>query len=364
MIKLKVKYGLLVVLLIYFKSISAQESNKNLGISFTQHYGFLAPHNALVNEIIKNHIKIFELSVYRQTDGEKQWHRYYNYPVIGLSAVIFNTGNSESLGRIYGVLPFVDFPLNKWKVEWNLKFGYGAGFVEKPFNRKSNYKNLVIGSHVNALIYFNSHWNFPITERVKATAGISFTHLSNGSLKRPNLGINMFSTNAGISYYFGNPVVKDLSNVEKREKEFSHVILANVGVKEVDKIGGKKYMIYNTSYNIMRTVSNKSTLGLGTDFFYNSSLEPLILRLQNEDKGKFGNFRMGLSGIYSMDMGKVSMLMQIGGYLHTSYDFDKKIYTRIGTRYRINDKIFVNLSLKTHFFVADFIEYGIGYRIK
>ena len=350
--------------MIYFKSIDAQESNKNYGVSLTHHYGFISPHNALVNEIIKSHIQTTELSFYQQTDGEKQWHRYFNYPVIGISAAILNTGNPESLGRIYGLFPYVDFPLNKWKVTWNLKFGYGIGFVEKPFNRESNYKNLVIGSHLNALVYFNSHWNFPITERVKATVGVSFTHLSNGSLKRPNLGINMFSTNAGISYYFGNPVVKNLSDVEKREKEFSHLILANVGVKEVDNIGGKKYMVYNTSYNLMRTVTNKSSFGIGADFFYNSSLEPLIKRLQNEDKGKFGNFRMGLSGIYSMDLGKISLLFQTGGYLHTSYDFDRKLYTRIGTRYRINDKIFVNLSLKTHFFVADFIEYGIGYRIK
>lgn len=364
MIKLKVKYGLLIVLLIYFKSISAQESNKNFGLSLTQHYGFISPHNALVNEIIKDHIKITELSFYQQTNGGNQWHRYYNYPVIGLSAVVFNTGNPESLGRIYGVLPFVDFPLNKWKIEWNLKFGYGIGFVEKPFNRKTNYKNLVIGSYLNALIYFNSHWNIPITERIKATAGISFTHLSNGSLKRPNLGINIFSTNAGVSYYFGNPVVKSLSEVEKRKKEFSQVILASVGVKEISNIGGRKYMVYNTSYNILRTVSNKSSFGVGADFFYDSSLESLIKRLQNEDKGKLGNFRMGLSGIYSMDMGKISLLFQTGTYLYTSYNFDKKVYTRIGSRYRINDKIFVNLSLKTHFFVADFIEYGIGYRIK
>ena len=363
MIKLKVKYGLLLLLLLFFKFGVSQETDKNYGVSLTEHYGFIAPHNALVNEIIKSHVKLTELSFCQKTKGDRSWHKYFNYPVIGVSAAFFLTGNDESLGNIYGVFPFVDFPLNKWKISWNLKFGYGVGYVEKSFNRKTNYKNLVLGSHVNALIYFNTHWNLPITEKLSTTAGITLTHLSNGSLKRPNLGINMFSANAGVSYYFGNPVIKDFSNIEKREKSLSHLVLTNTGVKEVDKIGGKKYMIYNVSYNFIRAISNKSSLGAAADFFYNSSLETLIMRTQHEDFGKFGNFRMGISGIYSLDMDKISMLMQVGSYLHTSYDFDKRVYTRIGTRYHINDKIFVNLGLKTHFFVADFIEYGIGYRL-
>lgn len=350
-------------MMFFFKNNIAQEKNNDFGVGLIYHYGFLSPHNVMVNEIIKNHIHITELSLFRNTNGEKLWHRYFNYPTIGLSAIYFNTGNPESLGNIYGVFPFVDFPLNNWKVQWNLRFGYGAGFVEKPFNRETNYKNLVIGSHVNALIYFNSQVKIPVTENIKFSAGVSLTHLSNGSLKRPNLGINMFSLNSGISYYFGSPVVKSTSEIEKRQRETSHLALANFGVKEVDKIGGKKYMIYTASYNLMRTITNKSSFGLGTDFVYNSSLEPLVVRIQNEDNGKISNFRMGISGIYSLDLGALSLMFQTGRYLKTPYKKDGNIYSRIGSRYRINQKVFVNLSLTTHFFVADFIEYGIGYRI-
>ncbi|MBV6485270.1 MAG: hypothetical protein KFKLKKLM_01831 [Flavobacteriales bacterium] len=358
-----VKYLFLLATVFFFKFSNAQEKNNDFGLGLTYHYGFLSPHSQMVNEIIKNHIHITELSLFRKTNGEKQWQQYFNYPTIGLSAIFFNTGNPESLGNIYGVFPFVDFPLNNWKVQWHIRFGYGAGFVEKPFNKETNYKNLVIGSHVNALIYFNTHWNIPITEKIDFSAGVSLTHLSNGSLKRPNLGINMFTLNSGISYYFGAPVVKSIAEVEKRPRETSHLVLANFGLKEVDKIGGKKYMIYNTSYNLMRSITNKSSFGVGADFIYNSSLEPLVLRLQNEDNGKISNFRMGISGIYSLDMGSLSLLFQTGRYLYTTYEKDGNIYSRIGSRYRINKKVFVNLSLTTHFFVADYIEYGIGYRI-
>lgn len=367
MIKLQVKYGLLFGLIIFFKSFVAQESKGNFGASATHHFGFISPHNVLVNEIIKGHAQITELSFYQQTDGEKQWQRYFNYPKLGISAVYINSGNPISLGNIYGVFPYVDFPLNHWKITWNLKFGYGLGYIEKPFNRKTNYKNLAIGSHLNALIFMNSHWNVPVTEKITGSVGISLTHFSNGSLKRPNLGINIFSVNAGVSYYFGNQMVRqqtDEPTDEKREKKLSHSILGTVGVKEVDPIGGNKYMVYNTSYNLLKVVSNKSSIGVGVDLSYNTSLEPLVLRIQKEDRGKLSNFNAGISGIYSMDLGKISLMFQTGGYVYRVYKQDNVVYTKIGTRYRFTDKLFFNLSLKTHFFVADFIEYGIGYRIK
>lgn len=367
MIKLQVKYGLLFGLMIFFKSFVAQESKDNFGASATHHFGFISPHNVLVNEIIKGHAQITELSFYQQTDGEKQWQRYFNYPKLGISAVYINSGNPISLGNIYGIFPYVDFPLNHWKITWNLKFGYGLGYIEKPFDRKTNYKNLAIGSHLNALIFMNSHWNVPVTEKITGSVGISLTHFSNGSLKRPNLGINIFSVNAGVSYYFGNQMVRqqtDEPTDEKREKKLSHSILGTVGVKEVDPIGGNKYMVYNTSYNLLKVVSNKSSIGVGVDLSYNTSLEPLVLRIQKEDRGKLSNFNAGISGIYSMDLGKISLMFQTGGYVYRVYKQDNVVYTKIGTRYRFTDKLFFNLSLKTHFFVADFIEYGIGYRIK
>lgn len=353
--------------MIFFKSFVAQESKDNFGASATHHFGFISPHNVLVNEIIKGHAQITELSFYQQTDGEKQWQRYFNYPKLGISAVYINSGNPISLGNIYGVFPYVDFPLNHWKITWNLKFGYGLGYIEKPFDRKTNYKNLAIGSHLNALIFMNSHWNVPVTEKITGSVGISLTHFSNGSLKRPNLGINIFSVNAGVSYYFGNQMVRqqtDEPTDEKREKKLSHSILGTVGVKEVDPIGGNKYMVYNTSYNLLKVVSNKSSIGVGVDLSYNTSLEPLVLRIQKEDRGKLSNFNAGISGIYSMDLGKISLMFQTGGYVYRVYKQDNVVYTKIGTRYRFTDKLFFNLSLKTHFFVADFIEYGIGYRIK
>lgn len=351
------------LLLIFFSFGFAQEPTNRLGVSITQHYGFISPHNVLVNEIIKGHTFATELSLYNHSVGNRQWELYYNYPKVGVSALLLNFGNPKSLGNAFGIFPYINFPLNHGKVKLNLKFGYGIGYIEKPFDRVNNYKNLVIGSHLNALIYINSQAEFPVSDKLKFTTGVSFTHFSNGSLKRPNLGINIVALNVGINYSFGNNSINNENTISDRSKEVQHLLLATFGIKEIDPIGGEKYPIYNISYNSFKVVTNKSKLGVGLDLSYNSSLEPLTIRLLNQDKGKISNFNVGVSGIYSLDIGKISLLFHTGAYIYRTYTLDNIVYSRIGTRYQINQKLFLNLSLKTHFFVADFIEYGIGYRL-
>lgn len=343
--------------------VKSQDSIPSFGLKTTYHYGFIAPHKPMINEIIKGHTQITEISFYKNTTGKRQWEQYFNYPKIGLSAMIINTGNKESLGMAYGLFPYVEYPLNQWKITWNLKFGYGVGFIQKPFDRVSNYKNLAIGSHFNALIFFNSNWSYQVSKNINTSLGLSLTHFSNGSLKRPNLGINLLSVNYGVGYHFGATQTKTVFNGINKEKKWEGSIVLSAGTKEIPPIGGKKYFVSSFSYSLLKTVTNKSSFGIGTDLFYNTSLEPLVIKVQNEDKGKISRFRLGFNGTYALTMGKLSLLFQVGGYAYTVYKDNGYIYSKLGSRYKVTDKLFLNLALKTHFAVADFIEYGIGYQI-
>ncbi|MBW6482993.1 MAG: hypothetical protein K0B10_08015, partial [Vicingaceae bacterium] len=69
-----------------------------------------------------------------------------------------------------------------------------------------------------------------------------------------------------------------------------------------------------------------------------------------------------LSVFYSLDVGNVSYMVQMGGYLLSAYKGDGLVYHRITSRYYINEQFFVNLGLKSHWAVADFIEFGVGYK--
>jgi len=358
------KYRLFFSFFFLFFVAFSQEKNHELGIEYTTHFGSILPHRPLVNRVIQGHSWISELSLTKQTKGNKTWQQLFGYPKIGVSFVALDLGNPEELGNSFGIFPFVQFPLVNRKIKWNLKLGYGLGYIEKPFNIETNFKNVVIGSTFNALINLNSLWEVNLSKRLSSSLGISLVHFSNGSFKRPNLGINVFSLNLGVNYKFGKYSEYRTNEIPERIKSWKKIIVANAGLKEIAPVGGGKFPVYTTSLNLIRPFSKKSAYGIATDFFYNSSLEDRITRDTGNETDNNDNWRIGIAGIYSLDVGGVSFLIQTGVYLRTKSKREGYIYSRFTTRYYLNKHVFVNLGLKTHFAVADFIETGIGYQFK
>jgi len=360
---LSLKYRLFFSLIFIFLHTFSQNSNYSYGVKTTIHYGSILPHRPIVNEIIKGHSLITELSFFRLTNGKKQWQQLYHYPKIGVSALFLSLGNPQQLGNGYGIFPFIVIPLTHSKIQWNLKMGYGLGYVTKPFNRETNFKNIVLGSRFNALIHVNSFWSVYLTKQLKTDVGLSLTHLSNGSFRRPNLGINIVSVNGGLSYVFGKQQEKIVSKIIAKPKKWNKFLVGNVGLKEIPPVDGPKYFVSTASFNLIKSFSAKSSYGFAADFFYNSSISPTLKNNTGKKLNNADNFRLGIAAIYEIDFGRISYLFQMGVYLRTANISEGYIYHRITSRYYVNDRLFINLGLKTHYAVAEFVELGIGYKL-
>lgn len=338
-----------------------QELSQKFGVKETHHFGAILPHRQIVNEVVEGHTYATELSFYKQTNGNKLWQQVYNYPKLGISVLYMNLGNPNELGNAFGVFPFVELPLNRSKVNLNLKMGYGFGYITKPFDVATNYKNIVIGSNYNALIYLNMGWDAPFGKRFNASAGLSVIHFSNGSFKRPNLGINIASLNFGLRYSFGGLEEQIVSEITPKETSWRKQLMIGFGVKEIPPVEGPKYFVNTYSFNFIKQTNSKSTFGVGTDLFYNSSLRDLIRTKDLDYEGKsLDYYRAGIVGIYGLEFGDISLLIQMGGYLLTQHKEQGYIYHRVTTRYKVNNRWVFNLGLKTHFAVADFVEFGVG----
>ena len=68
--------------------------------------------------------------------------------------------------------------------------------------------------------------------------------------------------------------------------------------------------------------------------------------------------------MYGINIGNIMLSLHMGGYILPNYKEDGYFYHRINSRYKINDNLFFNLGLKSHWAVADFIEVGIGFKLK
>ncbi|MBL4670200.1 MAG: acyloxyacyl hydrolase [Flavobacteriales bacterium] len=357
--------SLLFCLSLFIKGF-AQDEMPTIGVGVTTHFGAILPHRPLINEIIGGHTQAYEFSFYKPTYGKKEWQKLYSYPKVGVSVLFMGLGNPQKLGKAYGIFPYIDLPLNKKKVvSWRLKIGYGIAYIENPFNRETNFKNVAIGSHINALLYINTGWSLKLSNSISTNLGLSLIHFSNGSFSRPNLGLNIFSLNTGVSYQFGEKKALIKADLEERPHQWRKKIMLGFGIKEIPPAEGPKYVVSSYSFNLIKTRATKSSYGFGVDAFYNSSLTVLLNKdSSTTSTSNLDNLRLGLVGIYSFDFGKISLLVEMGGYVYSKYKGNGFIYHRISSRYNVTEKIFLNMGLKTHFAVADFVEFGIGYNLK
>ena len=74
--------------------------------------------------------------------------------------------------------------------------------------------------------------------------------------------------------------------------------------------------------------------------------------------------RVGVFVGHELRFNKVAFVSQIGYYVYWPYEFEKRIYLRLGLkRYLFNDKFFAAVTLKSHWAQAEAIEFGLGLRI-
>jgi hypothetical protein len=97
--------------------------------------------------------------------------------------------------------------------------------------------------------------------------------------------------------------------------------------------------------------------------FYDSSAESQI----EADGGEFRksySYRTGFHVSQTLIYNRFSLTIQEGLYVFfPDHVLHKKIYNRGIIQFRISDRISVRLAMKSHLFVLDYPEFGIGIKI-
>ncbi|MBS1765326.1 MAG: acyloxyacyl hydrolase [Bacteroidetes bacterium] len=347
-----------------FAEANAQTVSGSISAGVEGHYGFVFAHRPSMQPLQHSHLGAVVFTLSHQTNGSKQWHSLYHYPEIGLKYGFYGLGNKEQLGYGHAVYPYIDIPLGKsFNHPLHFQFGWGLGYITKPYTRLENYKNVAIGSHLNAVIAFNFHTEIRLTERDIVAPAIGLTHFSNGSTAMPNLGINLTTVQLHYRHSFGTKkevVTPSLSDFKK------HLRIATFGswaFKQVYPLAGKTWYAYSLSANVLKQYSAKSAVGLGADFIYDPSIS---FRMKKEKMAinSSSDIRLGMAASYEVIVSDFSVILQMGLYAKSAWKQDGIYYNRLGMRYVFAKNIFATINLKTHLARADFIEWGIGYYFK
>jgi len=327
------------------------------------HYGLYNAGNVKLQSILDSRPLLGELDISTQTTGVKNWQQLSGYPVLGLGILFGNSGSHQYLGNLAGIFPFINLPLYRQQgFSLNCRVGIGAGWVQKPFNVETNYENLVIGTHLNACINLRVSAAFRLQKHLGMDLGFSFTHLSNGSTHLPNLGLNIPALTVGMRYSV-NPALKMISRpLPPMVKKWNYYVFLSGAIKEAYPLESASYLVTLVNFEVLRDYSNTGRFGGGFNVTYDPSLtreipnSPTYAFDQSQSKTE-----VSLYGSYEYVVGKFSLPLQFGVYLYNNYPVSW-VYQVIGFRFRLTDHFLLNAGLKTHFFKADFIQWGIGYK--
>ena len=352
----------LIAVYLIFTEVHAQQTANffdDFSIGIQSHYGSLlatVPKAAYVRDSYTSFIEVY---VAKQSKGKLSVAN--NYPQTGLAFLYGNPGSKEYVGKTVALFPFVLFPLiQKEKFKTGFRLGTGLAWIEKPYDVHTNHKNTLIGSHINSYIGIGLMNEIKLNPSLYVNAGASFSHISNGSIKLPNFGLNMPALSAGLRYTWNKMYNEDsATTISYLNKKTEFNLFLSGGVKQTPWAGSPHYFVTIATAEVVKPLSSVNYIGAGVDLFYDPSLtkDPSGYKLSNN---KLKNMQVGLHVIYERKLEKLSIPLQAGIYLlHANRR--SIAYQTIGLRYRINKHLSAVYHLKTHTGKADYIHAGLGY---
>ncbi|MDQ3109625.1 MAG: acyloxyacyl hydrolase [Bacteroidota bacterium] len=377
------KFRLLLIICLFQIALPAQKDTicpvaPRLFVGASVHYGFLWSHRYNMGHLVRKHITAFEVDISRISPPDRCWQKPYHYPQTGLAIHVIPLGNPEQLGTAIGVYPYVNFPLGNARraIKTNLRLGYGLGYITRSFDPLENHKNVAIGSHLNACISLRLIEMWELNEKSFIELGLGLTHFSNGAARLPNLGLNIPFLNVGFHHsvcqtnlcYKTSPEADAKRNAKLArttemlaDKSWHINVLLVTGFNDIDPPGGKRYGLLNIHSSIMKRTATKHRWGAGIDLMYSDAIRTK-LALNDVRVSPAGNLQPGAKICYELVIGRLSLPFEMGAYLYTRYKLFGPVYNRFAIHYLAGDHLLINISLKTHFARAEYIEYGLGWK--
>lgn len=323
-------------------------------------------------KVFSAHFPLFELSVEQVTFGRKSWQSKANYPTIGISFLYTGLGEMPEIGRAFGIIPHMTLNCLKSKRhQLNFKIGIGIGYVTQKYDPVTNPKNTFVGSHVNAAIDIAFDYSYMITKRFGLSAFVGLAHFSNGSSRTPNNGINIGHAGLAAKYFISQPKQRlpkqPIDNKQYKSWKWENISLyfgMCFSRKDVDEYlaYGKSWAVYNFQINALKRLTEMSKVGIGVDLVYDNT-DKEVLGHKGIEYTDFMILKPGINAAYEVAFGSTSFIFNFGCHVAGKDLCEGRIYQKLGVMQNIGKHVFLTAALTTHFGWADYIGFGLGYRI-
>lgn len=369
----------------YQKRLEDKRNEKDYGfynvVDFKYHQGRFMKNSESLDDIMDNPYSAIDARIGFQSNGKKQMmDQLYGFPVYGFGfyKAFFDGGELGSPNAFY---MFMRAPILSGKrLTWNWELAAGLSYGFTPYNPETNPDQQVIGSEQN--VYFNAATglSYEISDRFDVSLDLDMSHMSNGSTRTPNLGINLLGLAIGARYNF-NPVKNYTisadgeylpanrpelikKSIPKFLRHSEIILFGSIGGKTTttQPYDGPTYFVSSVSVDYAWCYHHVGKLGIGFDGFYESALRDYPEKI--EDPSFADLSYAGFHIAHYLKIYRLTLVTQLGFNLSEHVSHKGNTYIQVGGSFDVTDRFFVRAALKTrNGAVADFIEWGGGYRI-
>ena len=362
----------LLLLLLCCVTAAALRAQDSYGLEANFLAGKVLKHTKKFSAPVPQLSTAYELILLKQTTGTQDWEQRRGFPLWGVGLSLTHYGIDSIYGSSIGLYPVLQVPLIRGeRFEWSLRTGMGIGYSTKHYERAPGWDTLynAIGSRLNNFTMISTSLRWRLNERWSLQAGLSFSHLSNGAMKQPNLGVNMYGGHVGLRYWPGGDRPERL---EKDRPKLRNRILVQarfgMAFNESGTTDGPIYPSYLGSLYGSRRYAGKNKIIAGIDYSYHSS----IYAFQRNNEINVGRERANAwkSAVFvghEWLFGRMAVMAQIGVYLKEAVLRHDPYYQKIGYNYYlirqeegVLKELCLSILLKTHKSDAELVEYGIG----
>ncbi len=335
----------------------------------TPFYGSVILHNPDISHLIQAHPSGIILSVNKKTFGAEQWEQEYNYPDFGFSFV-YQDMESPTLGTNYSLYAHYNFYFLKRNLQFRL--GQGLAYNTSPYDKSLNFRNNAYGSHFMSTTYaMVNYYRETVLPQLGFKVGIALIHYSNANFRAPNTSTNSFTLNAGVIYNLeqrDEPPYMSVNDTRTYKEPLHTNLVFRTGFNESDVINSGQFPFYIVSAYLDKRLGRKSALQFGGDLFFSRFLKELIryqsIAFPELDVDAGDDYkRAGLFLGHELFINKMSVITQLGYYVYYPFDFEGRMYNRIGLKRYFGDRLFGSITLKSHAAKAEAVEFGFGIRL-
>jgi hypothetical protein len=365
------RIGLLLLIVLSVSGRSYAQSG--IGIEANIAVGRVLKHTTKFRAPVPEMSSSCELALLHQTIGKKDWEQRRHYPIWGIGATLTHYGIDSIYGNAIGLYPFLQIPLIRSKsFEWTFRGGMGIGYVTRHFERAPTWDTLnnAISSRINNYTLFITQLHYRFNNKWSVQLGASFSHLSNGAIKQPNLGVNMYGAQLGIRYWpdgdHPKKIIKDRPVLPNRILVQARLAMA---FNEAGITDGPIYPVYMASLYASKRYRSKNKVYIGLDYSYHTRIYAFQRNNEiNVGKEAANSWKSAVFVGHEWLFGRMALLMQIGVYIkEAAFRFDP-YYEKIGYNYYlirseqgVLKELCLSTLLKTHKADAELVEFGIGF---